>query len=139
MYRVLDILLPEEVAECRQIAAGATFVHGKITNPHNKAKQNEQLHEQAAYQRSAQARGSMPCCEARNSASSPFPAQIAPPLLTRYKPGHALWRARRRRLSEAPAWNGPQRSQLHDLPQRAGELRRRRAHIRLATRACASS
>ena len=45
MYRVLDILTPEEVAECREIAAGAAFVHGKISNPHNKAKQNEQLHD----------------------------------------------------------------------------------------------
>ena len=41
MYRVLEILSPEEVAECRRIAASATFVHGKISNPHNKAKQNE--------------------------------------------------------------------------------------------------
>ena len=53
MYRVLDILTLDEVAECREMAANATFVDGKITNPHNSAKQNEQLHEQAAYQRSA--------------------------------------------------------------------------------------
>ena len=53
MYRVLEILSPQEVAECRKIADSATFIHGKISNPHNKAKQNEQLHEQAAYQRSA--------------------------------------------------------------------------------------
>ena len=71
MYRVLDILTPEEVAECRQIAASATFVHGKITNPHNKAKQNEQLHEQAAYQRSAKLVLDAHDCEARSSASSP--------------------------------------------------------------------
>ena len=32
----------------------APFVDGRITNPHNTAKQNEQLHDQAAYQRSAQ-------------------------------------------------------------------------------------
>ena len=48
MYRVLDILSPQEVAECRQIAETASFVHGKISNPHNTAKQNEQLHEQSA-------------------------------------------------------------------------------------------
>jgi PKHD-type hydroxylase len=86
MYRVLDILTPQEIAECRQIAASATFVHGKISNPHNKAKQNEQLHEQAAYQRSAKIvfdalSGSE---EFREFA---FPVQIAPPMLTRYKPG----------------------------------------------------
>ena len=86
MYRVLEILNPQEVAECRKIAESATFVHGKISNPHNKAKQNEQLHEQAAYQQSArivlEAFGRSP--EFHEFA---FPAQIAPPLLTRYKPG----------------------------------------------------
>jgi len=86
MYRVLDILTPEEVAECREIAAGAAFVHGKISNPHNKAKQNEQLHEQAAYQRSAKLvlDALLGSEEFREFA---FPAQIAPPLLTRYRPG----------------------------------------------------
>ena len=49
MYRVLDILNDAEVAECRAIAASAPFVDGRITNPHNTAKQNEQLHEAQAY------------------------------------------------------------------------------------------
>jgi PKHD-type hydroxylase len=86
MYRVVDILSPEEVAQCRQIAAAATFVDGKVSNPHNKAKQNEQLHEQTAYQRSAK----IIVDAMRRSAEFlefAFPAQIAPPLLTRYRPG----------------------------------------------------
>ena len=37
-----------------QIAAAAPFVDGRITNPHNMAKQNEQLHEPQAYQKSSQ-------------------------------------------------------------------------------------
>ena len=86
MYRVLDILTPQEVDECRKIAAGATFVHGKISNPHNKAKQNEQLHEQAAYQRSAKIVFDA-MMRSPEFAEFAFPAQIAPPLLTRYKPG----------------------------------------------------
>ena len=86
MYRVLDILTPQEIAECRQIAASATFVHGKISNPHNKAKQNEQLHEAAAYERSAKLvlQAMLRSDEFREFT---FPAQVAPPLLTRYKPG----------------------------------------------------
>ena len=86
MYRVLDILTLEEVAECRKIAANATFVHGKISNPHNKAKQNEQLHEQAAYQRSAKIVHDA-LVRSPEFHEFAFPAQIAPPLLTRYKPG----------------------------------------------------
>jgi PKHD-type hydroxylase len=86
MYRIVDLLPPETVAECREIAAGATFVHGKISNPHNKAKQNEQLHEQTAYQKSAKliVAAMSECPEFLEFA---FPAQIAPPMLTRYRPG----------------------------------------------------
>ena len=86
MYRIVDILSPEEVAQCREIADAATFVDGKISNPHNKAKQNEQLHEPNAYQRSAKI-----IIDAMSRSAEflefVFPAQIAPPLLTRYRPG----------------------------------------------------
>lgn len=86
MYRILELLTPQEVDQCRKIAASAPFVHGRITNPHNKAKDNEQLHEQQAYQKSSQllmqAFGRSE--EFREFA---FPVLIAPPLLTRYKPG----------------------------------------------------
>ena len=86
MYRIVDILSPEEVAQCREIAAGATFVDGKVSNPHNKAKQNEQLHEASAYQRSAKiivdAMGRCPAF-----LEFAFPVTVAPPLLTRYRPG----------------------------------------------------
>lgn len=85
MYRILQVLSPAEVAECRQIAASTPFVDGRITNPHNLAKQNEQLHEQGAYQRSAgivqTAMLKMP-----EFHEFCFPAQMAPPLLTRYRP-----------------------------------------------------
>ena len=53
MYRVLEILTEDEVAECRRIATATPFVDGRISNPHNTAKQNEQLHEPAAYQKSS--------------------------------------------------------------------------------------
>jgi PKHD-type hydroxylase len=86
MYRILELLTADEIAECRRIAAAAPFVDGRITNPHNKAKQNEQLHDQQAYQKSSQlllqayARSE----EFRDFA---FPTKIAPPMMTRYKPG----------------------------------------------------
>jgi PKHD-type hydroxylase len=86
MYRVLDILSPEQVTELREIAASATFVHGKVSNPHNKAKQNEQLHEQTAYQRSAKLIHDA-MIDSPEFHEFVFPAQIAPPLLTRYRPG----------------------------------------------------
>jgi PKHD-type hydroxylase len=86
MYRILPLLSAAEVAECRKIAAAAPFVDGRITNPHNTAKQNEQLHDAGAYQKSSQlllaAFGRSE--EFREFA---FPAMIAPPLITRYQPG----------------------------------------------------
>ncbi len=85
MYRVLPLLTPAEVQELRRIAATTPFIDGKITNPHNKAKQNQQLHDAGAYQKSAQillqAFGRSE--EFREFA---FPVSIAPPLLTRYQP-----------------------------------------------------
>jgi PKHD-type hydroxylase len=86
MYRILQLLTEAEIAECRKIAANAPFVDGRITNPHNKTKINEQLHDPQAYQKSSQlllnAFGRSE--EFRNFA---FPSGVAPPLITRYNPG----------------------------------------------------
>lgn len=86
MYRIVQVLSPEDVAECRRIAASTPFVDGRISNPHNVAKQNEQLHEQGAYQRSAAIvqKALLALPEFHEFC---FPAQMAPPLLTRYRPG----------------------------------------------------
>lgn len=86
MYRVLPLLTPAEVQECKRIAVSTKFVDGRITNPHNKTKNNQQLHDQAGQQASAQiilqAFGRSE--EFREFA---FPLVIAPPLITRYQPG----------------------------------------------------
>jgi len=88
MYRVLEILTADEVEQCRKIAASAPFVDGRFTNPHNIAKNNEQLHDQAAYEKSAKLLQAALAGneELRNFA---FPVMIAPPLMTRYQPGMA--------------------------------------------------
>ena len=86
MYRILDLLSEAEVAECRRIAASAPFVDGRITNPHNKTKINEQLHDQQAYQKSSQLlMGAFGRSEEFREFA--FPVMIAPPLITRYHPG----------------------------------------------------
>jgi len=86
MYRVLQILTDEEIAECRKIAASAPFVDGRITNPHNTAKQNEQLHDAGAYQKSSESlRNAM--LRSAEFMDFAFPVSLAPPMMTRYKPG----------------------------------------------------
>ena len=87
MYKVMPILTDEEVAECKRIAAGAQFVHGKVSNPHNKAKDNEQLHEPATYQQSARILHAA-LMRSDEFSDFAFPASMAPPLITRYNPGH---------------------------------------------------
>ena len=86
MFRVLQILTAAEIAECKRIAAAAPFVDGRITNPHNKSKVNEQLHDADAYKKSSQlllaALG-----RSEEFLEFAFPVAIAPPLITRYHPG----------------------------------------------------
>ena len=86
MYKVIQVLTDEEIAECRRIAASAQFVHGRITNPHNKAKDNEQLHEPATYQASAKILHTA-LMRSEEFVSFAFPVSMAPPLITRYQPG----------------------------------------------------
>jgi PKHD-type hydroxylase len=86
MYRVLTLLTAPEVQELRRIAASTPFVDGRISNPHNKAKNNEQLHDAGAYQKSSQLLMSA-FQRSEEFREFAFPALIAPPLLTRYKPG----------------------------------------------------
>jgi len=86
MYRVLEILTEDEVAECRRIAAATPFIEGRISNPHNKAKQNEQLHDPAAYQKSSDLlRKAM--LRSPEFMEFALPVSMAPPMMTRYKPG----------------------------------------------------
>jgi PKHD-type hydroxylase len=86
MYRILKLLTDDEIAQCRTIAASAPFVDGRITNPHNKTKVNQQLHDAQAYQKSSQLllNAFSRSEEFRDFA---FPIMIAPPLITRYQPG----------------------------------------------------
>lgn len=86
MYRILQLLTDAEVAECKQIAASTQFVDGRITNPHNKAKQNEQLHDASAYQKSSQLL-QQAYARSQEFHDFAFPVRIAPPMMTRYKPG----------------------------------------------------
>ena len=86
MYRILQVLTEVEVAQCRQIAASTPFVDGRITNPHNQAKQNEQLHEPTAFQQSSDMlRAAL--VRTPEFIEFAFPVALAPPLITRYKPG----------------------------------------------------
>jgi PKHD-type hydroxylase len=80
-----DLLGPAQIAELKSIAAGAKFVDGRISNPYAKMKQNLQLHDEAAYQKSSSliTQAMFGHEDFRNYA---FPVAILPPLMTRYAP-----------------------------------------------------
>lgn len=86
MYRVLPILNHAEIAECRRVAAATPFVDGRITNPHNTAKNNEQLHDESAYKATSQMLHNA-LVRTPEFMEFAFPVAMAPPLITRYKPG----------------------------------------------------
>ncbi|MEP7130291.1 MAG: Fe2+-dependent dioxygenase [Sphingomicrobium sp.] len=86
MYRVLPVLNDAEIDECRRIAAATPFADGRITNPHNLAKQNEQLHDPSAYQKSSDLLRQA-LLRTPEFLEFAFPVALAPPLITRYKPG----------------------------------------------------
>jgi len=86
MYRVLQILTDDEIAECRRVAAATPFVDGRITNPHNTAKNNEQLHDESAYKATGQMLHNA-LVRSPEFMEFAFPVAMAPPLITRYKPG----------------------------------------------------
>ena len=85
MFRELDILSAAQVDELRGIAAAANFVDGRISNPHSKVKQNLQLHDEAAYNRSSQilTKALYANEDFQNFA---FPVAMLPPMMTRYTP-----------------------------------------------------
>ena len=86
MYRILPLLNDAEVAECRRIAANTKFIDGRATNPHNKTKNNQQLHDPSAAQASSQIM-LQAFSRSEEFREFAFPAKIAPPLLTKYVPG----------------------------------------------------
>ena len=98
MYRVLDILTPEEVAECRQIAAGATV---RRRQDHQSAQQGQA--ERAAARAGGlsaerQARSRRDAARSEEFREFAFPGADRAAADDPLQAGHALWRACRRRL-----------------------------------------
>jgi PKHD-type hydroxylase len=82
-----DLLTSDEVERLRGFSKTVKFVDGRITNPHSKVKNNQQLdYADPGYKESAtlMLNALQRSEEVRNFA---FPKMIAPPLLTRYEPG----------------------------------------------------
>ncbi|MEZ5893985.1 MAG: Fe2+-dependent dioxygenase [Parvularculaceae bacterium] len=79
-----NLLSPQDLARLDQIAADATFIDGRVSNPHNQTKQNTQIDATSEHHRESStivAQAILRNEEARNFA---FIHRLAPPLMCRY-------------------------------------------------------
>lgn len=89
ILEIPDLLSSLELKRLQQIGADASFVNGRISNPHNKTKNNQQIdHAAPGYQESSQL---LMNALVRHEGLRDFamPVKIAPPLLCKYDPGMA--------------------------------------------------
>lgn len=84
---VKDILTPSELGEIRRLAASLRFVDGKVSNPHNTAKNNLQV--DTTQPDAVKAANIAGAAINRNEQikNFVFPKRMASPLLARYEPG----------------------------------------------------
>jgi PKHD-type hydroxylase len=84
---IKDFLTPDEVARLRDLAAKVQFVDGRISNPHNQAKNNLQASETDPHY--AESSKIVAAAFARSAPfhDFAFPRHVAPPLLARYETG----------------------------------------------------
>ena len=89
ILEIEDFLSPTELKRLQQIGAEASFLNGRLSNPHNKTKNNEQIDQAApGYQESSQL---IVNALLRDEGFRDFamPNRIAPPLLCKYEMGMA--------------------------------------------------
>jgi PKHD-type hydroxylase len=82
-----DFMTPEEVARLRELATKVQFVDGRVSNPHNQAKNNLQATEADPYQAEASRVVATAFARSAPFRDFAFPRHIAPPLLARYEVG----------------------------------------------------
>ena len=84
---IKDFLKADEVARLRELAGRVSFVDGRISNPHNQAKNNLQASEtDPLYMESARIVGDA-FIRSEPFRNFAFPRHVAPPLLARYEVG----------------------------------------------------
>lgn len=87
MFQLIEnVLSQEQITQLKSIAAKATFVDGKISNPHSKAKSNLQMHDENL-QQSAVNIMAQALFANESFVNFAMPIQFAPPLICRYTQG----------------------------------------------------
>ena len=87
ILQILDLINTQELNRLQQIGSEANFEDGRLSNPHNKTKNNQQIdHDVPGYQESSQIimNALLRNEDFRNFA---MPKHIAPPMLCKYDAG----------------------------------------------------
>jgi PKHD-type hydroxylase len=84
---IKDFLNPEEVSRLRVLSQKVQFVDGRISNPHNKAKNNLQAVETDPHYAESSAIVAQAFARSGPFRDFAFPRHVAPPLLARYEVG----------------------------------------------------
>ena len=86
MVRLFELLNAHQVARLKALARGASWIDGRVSNPTNAGKKNEQIEDGAAREESGQM---IAQALATNGSFNEFalPVAVALPLLSRYSPG----------------------------------------------------
>lgn len=84
--QILNLLSADQIAKIKSEVAVAEFVDGRISNPHSKVKNNLQLGDTGAYDRTSQVmmNALMAHEDFRNFA---MPRHVIPPMITKYGEG----------------------------------------------------
>ena len=89
ILEIPDLLTPEELKYLQNVGTNASFSDGRLTNPHNKTKNNQQIdYSSSDYQKSSQL---IMAALYRNQNFQNFamPNRMAPPLVCKYEIGMA--------------------------------------------------
>jgi len=84
---IQNVLNAAEIARLREIAQGATFVDGRISNPHNQTKQNLQVDPRDSGAQESGRLVGLALQRNEEFARFAFPVRVATPLLCKYQPG----------------------------------------------------
>jgi PKHD-type hydroxylase len=84
---IKDFLNPAEVARLQELSLKVQFVDGRITNPHNQAKNNLQASESDPYYAESSRIVAAAYARSEPFRDFAFPRHVAPPLLARYEIG----------------------------------------------------
>jgi len=84
---IQNVLNPAEIDRLREIAQGATFVDGRISNPHNQTKQNLQVDPRDSGAQESGRLVGLALQRNEEFARFAFPVRVATPLLCKYQPG----------------------------------------------------